>query len=130
MRLVPAQRPVEPGNRCSQTPATSMLDALEWLPAERARRVSRRHFTEHEEEDGDDCPQDRSARSPGNKRLATRKCGLKDSYKRLGVTRQCRCRLTLSSHCPAISMVRVHLQLPAPGQQTGSTSAQSYDGER
>jgi hypothetical protein len=31
--------------------ATSMLDALEWMPEERARRVGRRHFTEHEEED-------------------------------------------------------------------------------
>jgi hypothetical protein len=56
--------------------------------------------------------------------------GLRDSYERLGVTSQCRCRSTLSSHSPATSMVRVHLQLPAPGQQTGTTSAQSYDGER
>jgi hypothetical protein len=51
VRLVPAQRPVEPGEPVYADPATSMLDALEWLPAERARRVGRRHFTEHEEED-------------------------------------------------------------------------------
>jgi hypothetical protein len=51
MRLVPAQRPVEPGEPVLAEPATSMLVALEWMPQERARRVGRRHFTEHEEED-------------------------------------------------------------------------------
>jgi hypothetical protein len=66
----------------------------------------------------------------GNKDWRHASEGPGDSYERLGVTRQCRCRSALSCHCLATSLVRVHLQLPAPGQQTGTTSAQSYDGER
>jgi hypothetical protein len=51
MPLVPAQRPVESGEPVFADPATSMLDALEWMPEEQARRVGSETFTEHEEED-------------------------------------------------------------------------------
>jgi transcriptional regulator with XRE-family HTH domain len=43
------QQPVEPDLPLFADPAKSMLDALEWMPEERARRVGRRFFTDQED---------------------------------------------------------------------------------
>ena len=56
--------------------------------------------------------------------------GQRDSYERLSVTSQMPLPLDAFESLLATSMVRVHLQLPALGQPKGTTSAQSYDGER
>ena len=48
VRLVPVQQPAEPGEPTFADPAKTMLEALEWMPEERAHRVGRRFFTGEE----------------------------------------------------------------------------------
>jgi hypothetical protein len=48
VRLVPVQQPAEPGEPTFADPAKTMLEALEWMPEQRAHRVGRRFFTGEE----------------------------------------------------------------------------------
>ena len=52
---------------------------------------------------------------------------LLNSYGRVGVTSKCRCLSTFSTHSPPRDPRA--FATPTSGQQSGTTSAQSYDGE-